>query len=228
MTPEMIHSLLIYRDAMMLVLNKPSGIPVHAGSGKLKPLDHDFEHLQFGLPKPPALAHRLDKDTSGCLVLGRHAEALRRLGVLFANNKVEKTYWAIVHGTPQTPEGIINLPLVSQSQKKHLWWMKVDEKKGKPALTHYRVLASNNDFSWLELTPHTGRTHQLRVHCAAIGCPILGDKIYGPSDTFAKLCLHAYSVKIPLYPKKEAIFVTAPTPDHIQNLIDQIDLPSSD
>ncbi|WP_347252661.1 RNA pseudouridine synthase [Legionella sp.] len=222
MTPEIIQSLLLYRDAMMLVLNKPSGIPVHSGSGKLSPLDQSFEHLRFGLPKPPALAHRLDKDTSGCLVLGRHVEALRRLGALFANDKIEKTYWAITHNIPKEQEGEINLPLAPQSKKKHLWWMKIDEENGKPSLTHYRVLAHNNQFSWIELTPKTGRTHQLRVHCAAIGCPIVGDRIYGQNDGFENLCLHAYSIKIPLYSKKEAIIVTAPAPDHIQSLIDRI------
>lgn len=115
--PFNIQSLILYRDAMMLVLNKPAGIAVHAGAKKNDSLDAYFKELQFGLPRLPALAHRLDKDTSGCLVLGRHAEALRRLGHLFQNNQIQKTYWAIVKGHLAEKEGIIDLPLAPQSDK---------------------------------------------------------------------------------------------------------------
>ncbi len=223
MTPEQIQSLILYRDALMLVLNKPSGIPVHAGTGKLIPLDRYFDHLRFGLPKAPALAHRLDKDTSGCLVLGRHNEALRRLGKLFTHDHIQKTYWAIVHGQPPQEEGMIDLPLSPQSTRRNLWWMKVDPDNGKPSLTHYRILCTNGTTSWLELTPKTGRTHQLRVHCAAIGCPIIGDKIYGEEKEDSPLCLHAATIEIPLYPKKEAIKVTAPAPQHLAEWIDKFE-----
>ena len=211
-----ITSLILYRDAMMLVLNKPSGVPVHAGSGKFTPIDVHFEELRFGLPQKPELAHRLDKDTSGCLVLGRHRQALKRLGHLFESGQAEKVYHAVVHGKMPGEEGVIDFPLAPQSKHKTRWWMKVDP-AGKPALTHYKVLGSNDQHSYLELRPKTGRTHQLRVHCAAVGCPILGDKIYGVSDGVSTLHLHAYSITLPLYPKKDPITVTAPVPEYMNS-----------
>ncbi len=210
---------LLYRDAMMLVLNKPSGIAVHSGAKKNDSLDNYFEELKFGLPRPPALAHRLDKDTSGCLVLGRHPEALRRLGHLFQTNQIQKTYWAIVNGILSEKEGTIDMPLAPQSTKKYHWWMKVDP-QGKSAITHFKVLSETTKASWLELRPQTGRTHQLRVHCAAIGHPILGDRIYGEDDlNFNNLHLHAYSVEIPLYQKKDSILVTAPAPNYLEKYL---------
>lgn len=221
-----IEGLVLYRDGLMLVLNKPSGIAVHRGKGKAANMEDIFMQLTYGLPKPPALAHRLDKDTSGCLVLGRHPKALRRLGELFSSSRVKKTYWAIVEGRPSKDQGGIDLPLAPQSDTKHHWWMKVDE-AGKEAKTLYRVIKSENQKSWLELTPLTGRTHQLRVHCAAIGCPIVGDKIYGRegrTELKASLMLHAYSIEIPLYPKKDNIVVTAPAPEHFVQLLKQLEL----
>ena len=211
-----VQDLILYRDALMLVLNKPSGVPVHKGSGKLIPLDVHFDSLRFGLPHKPELAHRLDKDTSGCLVLGRHAQALKRLGLLFEQQKVEKIYHAIVQGCPEQEEGIIDLPLGPQSSRRDQWWMKVDPEQGKPAITHYKVLETRDPYSYLELSPRTGRTHQLRVHCQAIGCPIVGDRIYGRAEEASFLHLHAYRVVIPLYPKKDPVTVVAPLPPYMK------------
>jgi tRNA pseudouridine32 synthase/23S rRNA pseudouridine746 synthase len=220
---ENIENFIIYRDALMLVLNKPSGIAVHPGSGKGGNLEQYFEKLQFGLPLKPALIHRLDKDTSGCLVLGRHARAIRDLGKMFENNLINKKYHAIVCGKLQDSEGLINLPLAPQSDKKYHWWMKVDHDNGKASITKYKVLKTTNDFTMLELEPVTGRTHQLRVHCAAIGHPIIGDKIYGMSNenpyNKPPLYLHAYSIEIPLYPKKDPILITAEYPAHMQDFL---------
>lgn len=210
-----IQSHLLYRDALMLVLNKPAGIAVHAGSKKNDSLERYFEDLKFGLPRLPALAHRLDRDTSGCLVLGRHPEALRRLGNLFQTNQIHKTYWAIVDGTLKEKKGTIDLPLAPQSEKKYHWWMKVDS-QGKSAITEFKVLQEMESTTLLELRPKTGRTHQLRVHCAAIGHPIVGDKIYNMNASPSNdLHLHAYSIEIPLYYKKSAIKVIAPLPSYI-------------
>lgn len=220
LSPEELLARLLYRDALILVLNKPAGIPVHKGSGGGENLEQHFEHLRFGLPRPPALAHRLDRDTSGCLVLGRNRHALATLGKLFAANKIEKTYWAIVEGHPGFSEGIIDLPLAKQSEHKARWRMKVAEQGGQPAITRYKLLGANNDVSWLELTPETGRTHQLRVHCAAIGCPIVGDKIYGNASS-QPLQLHARSIRVPLYPKKDPILAQAPAPEHMQALLQE-------
>ena len=216
-----IHSRLLYRDALMLVLDKPAGIPVHKGTGGGVTLDDFFEELRFGLPRLPALAHRLDRDTSGCLILGRHRQALDSLGKMFASGRIQKTYWAIVHGIPPEPQGIIDFPLARQSESGKRWYMKVVEEGGITALTEYKLLGSANGLSWLELYPKTGRTHQLRVHCAAIGCPIVSDPVYGgEAGQVGMMQLHARSIEIPLYPKKDPIIVTAPVPEHMEsNLI---------
>ena len=213
---------LLYRDALMLVIDKPAGIAVHKGMGKGDNLQDHFHALSFGLPKPPALAHRLDRETSGCLVLGRHAEALRRLGKLFTDSQIKKTYLAIVQGVPPEASGRIDLPLGKQSEKSYLWRMKVDHEKGQPSTTDYKLLGSNHGLSLLELTPITGRTHQLRVHCAAMGMPILGDKAYGDEHQQVMLHLHAQSITIPLYPKKPAIAVTAPYPPHMKAIVERL------
>ena len=207
---------LLYRDALMLVLDKPAGIAVHQGPpGKGGDyLEAHFDSLRFGLPRAPGLAHRLDRDTSGCLVLGRHRKALQRLGTLFKGGRIDKTYWAIADGLPESDTGLIDLPLATLEPGRG-WWMKVDA-AGLPSKTEWRVMARRGAQSWLELKPLTGRTHQLRVHCAAMGWPLLGDPVYGPTRTpEARLHLHARSVAVPLYPNREPILVEAPPPPHL-------------
>jgi len=210
---------ILYRDALILIIDKPAGLPVHKGTGGGENLEQYFPALQFGLPRLPALAHRLDRDTSGCLVLGRQRHALATLGKLFSGNRVKKTYWAAVSGKPAHAEGTIDAPLVKQSQSGKRWWMKVaqdNEAEAQPATTLYKVMGQKDGISWLELTPLTGRTHQLRVHCAHIGLPILGDRIYGDEASAPGLQLHARSITIPLYPKKPEITATAALPGHMQ------------
>ena len=203
----------LYRDGLVLVIDKPAGVPVHAGPGGGDNLERAFGALRFGLPRPPALAHRLDRDTSGCLVLGRHPKALRRLGRLFADGAVEKVYWAIVEGIPAEPEGRIAAALAKQPRGTAGWHMVVDP-AGQNAVTDYRVLGAADGRAWLELRPRTGRTHQIRVHCAALGVPVVGDPAYGgPGGT--PLQLHARSIALPLYPAKPPIRVTAPVPEHM-------------
>ncbi len=219
MNDEEILSRLLYRDALMLVLDKPAGLPVHAGTGGGDTLDRHFEALRFGLPRPPSLAHRLDRDTSGCLVLGRNRHALDKLGKMFASGRIKKTYWAAVQGIPAQPEGIIDLPLAKQSESGKRWWMKVAETGGMPAQTLYRVLGSAGDVTWLELSPQTGRTHQLRVHCAAIGHPIIADRIYGTQAPGQVMQLHARAITIPLYDKKPPIEIQAPPPPHMLQML---------
>ena len=211
--PDFLVGRVLFRDAMMLVIDKPAGLPVHAGPGGGPNLEQYFEPLTFGLPRLPALAHRLDRDTSGCLILGRHRKALARLGKAFQNGRIEKTYWAIVEGAPAEAEGHIDLPLLKVSRKDH--WRMFPDPAGLSAITDYKVMGSAGGLSWIEFHPRTGRTHQIRVHAAAIGCPILGDMIYGRFIEGTPLNLHSRGVTVPLYPTKDPISVTAPPPPHM-------------
>ena len=209
----------LYRDGLVLVIDKPAGMPVHAGFGGGPNLQDAFVHLTFGLPRPPHLAHRLDRDTSGCLVLGRHTKALRDLGKMFENGDVRKTYWAVVDGVPKNPEGRIKLAL-SKVGNGPGWKMKADP-AGQPAITDYKVRGvadtPRGPRAWLELHPHTGRTHQIRVHCAEMGCPVVGDMVYGRMPTTDPLMLHARGVALPLHPKRDPIRVRAPIPEHMRD-----------
>jgi tRNA pseudouridine32 synthase/23S rRNA pseudouridine746 synthase len=211
MTPAEIVARVLYRDALMLVLDKPSGIPVHAGPGGGPNLEQYFDALRFGLPRLPALAHRLDRDTSGCLVLGRHRKALAKLGRLFSAGRIEKTYWAIVDGGPREDEGRIDLALRKRSLDKRSWQME-PHPDGQSAITDWRVLARGATRSWLALSPRTGRTHQIRVHCAASGFPLTGDAAYGTATPTGGFLLHARAVTVPLYPSRPPITVEAPPP----------------
>lgn len=216
-TPDLL-SRVLYRDGLMLIVDKPAGIPVHAGPGGGPNLEAQFDALRFGLPRPPALAHRLDRDTSGCLVLGRHPKALRKLARLFSGGTVEKVYWAVVEGVPAKRAGRIDLPLRKISSKARGWRMVADAEAGKPAATDYRVIGAADGLSWLELRPRTGRTHQVRVHCAALGCPVLGDPVYGSGGAAGSppLHLHARAITLPLYANREPVAATAGPPAHMR------------
>ncbi len=245
MTPEEMVSRLLYRDALMLVIDKPAGFAVHRGPNGGESLEDHFDALRFGLPRAPALAHRLDRDTSGCLVLGRHRKALAQLGRLFKQGIIVKTYWAVVEGVPDADEGVIELPL-GRLDAARGWWMKPDP-DGQPAVTKWNVLGSatldpreageegrhNNrstlavshkeagKLCWLALKPTTGRTHQLRVHCAATGWPVLGDAIYGTASRTGGPMLHlnAREIVVPLYKNRAPIRVTAPVPAHMRAVL---------
>jgi tRNA pseudouridine32 synthase/23S rRNA pseudouridine746 synthase len=141
MSPEEMQRRVLYRDGLMLVVDKPAGQAVHPGpKGGPSLLDY-FDALRFGLPRSPALAHRLDRDTSGCLVLGRHRKALAHLGALFRHGRVRKLYWAVVEGGPDTNEGVIELPL-GRLDVTRGWWMKPDP-NGQAAVTTWRVMGRN-------------------------------------------------------------------------------------
>jgi tRNA pseudouridine32 synthase/23S rRNA pseudouridine746 synthase len=318
MTGEEIVARVLYRDALMLVIDKPAGFAVHKGPRGGESLEDFFGALRFGLPRAPALAHRLDRDTSGCLVLGRHRKALAELGRLFKAGRIDKTYWAVVAGGPREEEGRIELPLGRKDATRG-WWMKHDP-MGQPAVTTWKLLgraaaaidpelATSGDrgsgtagatgssppppnsglpefgdfmsgrsriyptsagegsgvgvavgghisrhnydpppppsatrgegvhrassesgdpsrdsddttqhLTWLALEPLTGRTHQLRVHCAAMGWPIVGDSVYGnaPRAGGPGLHLHAREIAVPLYKNRAPIRVVAPVPAHMQ------------
>lgn len=212
-----LESRLLYRDGLMLVIDKPAGVACHKGPqaafGTHDNLETHFSQLQFGLPNPPGLAHRLDRDTSGCLVLGRHRKALEKLGDLFKKGLIDKTYWAVVEGGPIEDEGLIDLPLGRKDPTRG-WWMKVDP-DGLPSQTRWRVMGRGEGVTALALEPLTGRTHQLRVHCSAMGWPILGDPIYGSASREGGpgLHLHARAITIPISKNKPPVNVTAPLPD---------------
>jgi tRNA pseudouridine32 synthase / 23S rRNA pseudouridine746 synthase len=240
MDAEEMVSRLLYRDGLMLVIDKPAGFAVHRGPKGGESLEDYFGALRFGLPRAPALAHRLDRDTSGCLVLGRHRKALATLGKLFKTGAIDKTYWALVEGQPDADQGEIALPL-GRLDVSRGWWMKHDP-AGQPAVTKWKVMGrcspeansvasptgreharqataqSARQLAWLALEPLTGRTHQLRVHCAAMGWPILGDAIYGnaPRQGGAPLHLHARDIVVPLYKNRPPARVTAPVPEHMR------------
>jgi len=227
MTSEEMVSRLLYRDGLMLVIDKPAGLAVHQGPPNSKDrsrecLQDHFDALRFGLPRPPSLGHRLDRDTSGCLVLGRHRKALAHLGKLFRNGAIDKTYWAVVEGSPETDEGTIELPL-GRLDATRGWWMKHDP-QGQPAVTKWKVMgrgcapAGGRNITWLALEPLTGRTHQLRVHCAEMGWPIVGDAIYGnaPRSGGPIMRLHAREIVVPLYKNRDPVRVVAPVPVHMR------------
>jgi tRNA pseudouridine32 synthase/23S rRNA pseudouridine746 synthase len=217
MTPEEMVSRLLYRDGLMLVIDKPAGFAVHRGPNGGECLEDYFGALRFGLPRAPALAHRLDRDTTGCLVLGRHRKALAQLGKLFKNGAIDKIYWAVVEGAPEADEGEIALPL-GRLDVTRGWWMKHDP-EGQPAVTRWNVLGrSAGNLTWLALEPLTGRTHQLRVHCAEMSWPILGDAIYGtaPRHGGPVLHLHSREIVVPLYKNRAPIRVSAPVPEHMR------------
>ena len=148
-------------------------------------------------------------------MLGRHRKALAALGQLFKNGKVGKTYWAVVEGGPEEDEGRIDIPLGKLDESRG-WWMKPDP-NGLPASITWKVMGRGDGLTWLALEPLTGRTHQLRVHCAEMGWPIVGDNIYGsaPRTGGPVLHLHSREVVVPLYKNKEPIRVTAPVPAHM-------------
>ena len=214
LSPDDLAGRVLHRDGLMLVIDKPAGVPVHAGPKGGENLEQMFSSLRFGLPRDPALAHRLDKDTSGCLVLGRHRKALARLGKLFSSGRVSKTYWAVVRGAPKAEGGRIEAALSKRSPDRG-WWMAVDP-AGLPSVTEWRVMARGQGLSWIEFTPLTGRTHQIRVHAAHIGLPLLGDAIYGAEPSGgARLHLHARAVSVPMRESQPPVFATASPPAHM-------------
>jgi len=202
--------ILLQTDSV-LIIDKPAGLPVHAGPRAGRSLEDFLPALAFGKKRLPQPAHRLDTDTSGCLVLGRTKPALAELGALFAGGRARKTYWAVVQGGPAAQSGRIDLPLRKVSSAAAGWRMETHP-GGQPALTRWRVKGRGEGLTWLELRPETGRTHQLRVHCASQGWPILGDPLYGKAIP-AGLHLLARAIVLPLASPIEA---TAPVPEALR------------
>jgi tRNA pseudouridine32 synthase / 23S rRNA pseudouridine746 synthase len=192
-----------------LCLNKPAGLPLDGGRSEQQSLANWLPGLGKHASKPPMPAHRLDHDTSGCLLLARTPGVLRRLQMAFEAHEVTKTYWAIVEGVPPKAEGAVCAPLSKRSSETKGWRMVVDG-NGAPSETRYRILESLEGRTLVELTPLTGRTHQLRVHLAHIGCAISGDIVYGAGGEH--LMLHARSLSF-ADAEGKPVQVTAPLPD---------------
>lgn len=218
----------LYIDDSVIALNKPHGLPVQGGPGITHHLDGMLDALRFGSSHRPRLVHRLDRDTSGVLILARSPGAAAKLAAAFRGRDVEKTYWAVVAGRPVPIEGRIDLPLKRESGPRGEHTVPADraDKEGARAITDYRTLDNAaQKLAWLELQPLTGRTHQLRVHCVALGAPILGDEkyhrpdqnnafsafVHGLSDD---LHLHARALRLP-HPTGGIVMVEAPLPPHM-------------
>jgi tRNA pseudouridine32 synthase/23S rRNA pseudouridine746 synthase len=184
---------LIYSDESLLVANKPAGLLSVPGRGADKQ-DCLSARIRRGFPDA-LVVHRLDMATSGLMIFARGLQMQRRLSELFRDRFVTKRYVAVVAGTVQAATGEVNLPIAADWPNRPL--RRIDAMTGKPSLTHYRVLAQHADTTRVELTPVTGRTHQLRVHMAAIGHPILGDALYGDPASAPRLLLHALSLDLP-------------------------------
>lgn len=217
MKPEdilMMQESVLFKDRDVIVINKPPGLAVQGGTGIGKSVDSMLDALRFDGDRPK-LVHRLDKDTSGVLVLARNAKAATTLMKAFSGKTAEKTYWALVKGAPDSNEGKIDMPLSKQEEGDHEK-VAVDEAEGKRAITYFKVLERlGRTLAWVELMPVTGRTHQLRVHMAEIGTPIVGDGKYGGKGAMIeglsnKLHLHARRIMLP-----GGIDVTAPLPRHM-------------
>lgn len=223
--PERIAALqdaVLYKDDAVIVLNKPAGLATQGGTGQTEHLDGLLDHLRFGHPERPRLVHRLDKDTSGVLLLGRTAAATAALAKALRARDAHKLYWALVVGVPQQRMGKISLAL-SKLPGAAGERMVADEEDGKNAVTLYRTIeTAGKRAAWLAMAPLTGRTHQLRVHCAALGTPIAGDGKYGGQEAYLtggvsrKLHLHARGIRLPHPGGRGMIEVRAPLPPHMQ------------
>jgi len=195
---------ILFQDSRFVVLDKPAGLPVHPGPRGGPSVETLFPMLSRRRAGP-WLAHRLDADTSGCLLIALRRGALLQAQAEFAAGRARKIYWAVVHGAPHGAAGTVDAPVLRRTDRSG--WRMVIDAKGQPAVSDWRLLGRTEAVSWIEMTPRTGRTHQVRVHCAALGCPILGDPVYGGGA--GALQLLARSLALDIHPP---VLATAPPP----------------
>ena len=205
----------LFIDAEAMVLDKPAGLPVDRPRDGSLSLENHLDALRFGFERHPQAVHRLDRDTSGCLLLARNPRIHKKFQMSFEKGEVTKTYLAVLDGIPQEADGRIDLPLNKISTAKDGWRMIV-EKRGKASVTNWEVVGVADGRALVRFTPETGRTHQLRVHAASgIGVPILGDPVYGNGGT--QMLLHAYSLSVPR-DNHPAVSAIAPLPQRFMDL----------
>ena len=205
----MLSDRVLFIDAEAMVVDKPAGLPVTAVRDGSLSVENHLDSLRFGFQRFPSVVHRLDRDTSGCLLLARHPKAHKRFSAAFEAGEVSKIYWAVLAGVPSAGEGMIDMPLAKISSREAGWRI-VPDPKGKPARTRWRVLAVEEGRAFVEFAPETGRTHQLRVHALhGLGHAIAGDPVYG--DGRGAMLLHARSLSLPRG-TKAPIAAEAPPP----------------
>jgi 23S rRNA pseudouridine955/2504/2580 synthase len=224
---EFVRDLVIHRDAQAIVINKPPGLATQGGTKTHEHVDALLDGLQYDGESRPKLVHRLDKDTSGALLVARTTRAAAFFAKAFSSRSAKKVYWALIVDVPSIDDGTIDLPIAKQpgtgGEKMH-----IDEVEGSPARTRYRVIErAGNRAAWVELQPFTGRTHQLRVHMAAIGHPIVGDGKYGGPAAFLtggisrKMHLHSRRIAVD-HPDGGKIDVEAELPQHFAESLAQL------
>ena len=226
--PEDLPLEVLYEDEDVIAINKAAGMVVHAGAGRhegtlVNALLHRFGTLSgVGDPLRPGIVHRLDRLTSGVLLIARSDAAHRELARQFSGREVEKVYLALVHGRIKADQGRITTPITRDPRQRLRMTSKLAH--GRSAVTEYRVLKRFEKFTFLEVKIHTGRTHQIRVHMASLGHPVAGDKLYGaPASALGRYFLHAHQISFTRPASGERITVTAPLPDDLQSYLDGLD-----
>jgi len=207
---------ILYEDGEALVIDKPARLPLERPRAGGASLADRISELRLGFQRDPVPVHRLDTDTSGCLLLARNPKALKRFNKAFEDRLVEKRYLGIVEGVLHDSEGTIALSLAKISSAEAGWRM-IPAKKGKPAITHWRQVASAGGLTLVEFRPETGRTHQIRVHAASgLGAPLAGDPVYGHRATGPRTMLHAAGLTVPREGKPPIVAVSSLPPDFAQ------------
>lgn len=187
---------ILYEDGEALVIDKPAGLPIERPRAGGRSLEDHLDALKLGFQRAPVPVHRIDTDTSGCLLLARNPKALKRFNAGFEARAVDKVYLGVVAGPVADAEGTIELALAKVSSAEKGWRM-IPAKKGKPAVTHWRKLAEKDGLALIEFRPETGRTHQIRIHAlAGLGHALLGDPVYGSAAGAARTMLHARALGV--------------------------------
>jgi len=201
---------ILFIDAEAMVVDKPAGLGVTAGRDGRLSLENHLDSLRFGFQRQPSAVHRLDRDTSGCLLLARNPKAHKRFSAAFEAGEVEKLYWAVLEGVPAEESGTVDLAL-GKTSTREAGWRIVPDPRGKAARTHWQVLSAQGGRALVAFRPETGRTHQIRVHAASgIGLPIVGDPVYGRGG--AAMLLHARAISLPRA-SKPPVAAQAPLPE---------------